>query len=291
MLFANREYVLPVTALTPVEMTWRWRYQHRTLTAGQIEIDGNNPVNLLLPKMELNPGTVWETHLDFALQNRNGNVTTGSFPMALCHDLPGPDFTAAIKNRSILVHDPDNRLASKLRDLPLPHKAVRFPSAAQQDDILIVVPSIDVPASANLLEQLAGSAARGVHVIWLAGGIGSWSISPETEAGKVLLQSNIELLQAEQLRRYVKWLDLSLWRYDETPKWSFQPGRTGLRADISTSAAGWVAAHWQFPGGGSLLFCGLDVINDWDENPGARYLLFSFLRDRSNLKNQGNPDE
>lgn len=265
---------------------WHHSADQRTLARGEVEIGRNDggtaEVRLRIPKVR--DGVIFRTDLTIAFVPRGQEAEAATLAKAfwLFPDDPFVDQRETLKERKLLLFDPEGRTAKLFRKIELPHRLIRHAAVLEDRDehsFVIVGEGTSLIRNRGLAERLLRFAAAGGTVLMLAPSEGVIPLPGESLAkddGNAVRPGELRFRQHHVIRELDKRLDSTAW-----PGINGLPGsKLGLRTrlgriEMEVSKDGdWPWLSIQYPEtNGKFVFCGLSLVEHWDNGPTPRYLL------------------
>lgn len=271
---------------------WRYAASQRTLARGESEIRldeaGVIEIRLLVPQVR--DGIIFKTELSLAYVPREEKPAAATFTKTLWLFPKDPfvDQRDVLKERQLLLFDPEGRTADLFEQIELPCREIRNVAVlddADRHSCLIVGEGTSLIHNRGLPEQLRKFAAGGGTVLMLApsdGAIPLPDFDAATKSGHAR-PGELRFRQHDVIGEFDPRLDSEFLPGTDDFAGSKVRLRTRLnRVEMEVAEDGnWPWFNIEFPKTkGRFVFCGFNVVRNWSNGPAPRFLLARLLTPR-----------
>ena len=273
---------------------WHYSANQRTLARGEAEIGRGDAsqVEVILRLPEVRDGVIFQTELTVAYVPRGEDsaATTLTKTLWLYPEDAFADQRETLEDRQFSLFDPDGTTAELFAKIELPHRRIRNAVVLEDGDehsYVIVGEGTSLIRNRGLAERLLRFAAGGGTVLVLAPSEGvipmPGEVSKKTKANDPQ-PGELRFRRNHVIREFDKRLDSEFLPGQGRFVGSKVTLRTRLnRIGMEVSSDGnWPWFTIEYPETkGRFVFCGFNIVKNWNNGPVPRYLLNRILIPRS----------
>lgn len=272
---------------------WHYSANQRTLARGEAEIGRGDAAQaeVILRLPEVRDGVIFQTQLTVAYVPRGENAAAATVTKTLWlyPEDAFADQREALEARQLSLFDPDGKTAELFEKIELPHRRIRNAAVLEDGDehsYVIVGEGTSLIRNRGLADRLLSFAAAGGTVLMLAPSEGVIPMPDEAsrQGDRDSQPGELRFRRHHVIREFDKRLDSE-----------FLPGQGGFigskvslrtrlnRIGMEVSKDGnWPWFTVDYPETkGRFVFCGFNIITNWNNGPAPRYLLNRILIPRS----------
>ena len=280
-------------------VSWTISKGHRTIAKGRAVSSDNDEMLVKFTVSDMQVGSV--VKLELKLKFDDGALSESLFLLPTNPFARRQEFLEQAKLR---LFDPSGETAELFESSSIPFERLRTLESVDviEDGLLIVGEGNSLDRYSSLVESASKLATRGATVIFLAP-LDGGSKAPKLDMA-VGPQRRIVIEGAGVIKQFDKRFDTDVWAGQESLRWPWQISQDGETFSLSRAeaATGW---HWiqmeyrratnhqpeddrkqQAGAESSVIFCGLGIVDQWDEGPVPRHLLWKMIEKYSTNKNK-----
>ena len=276
-------------AVDPDRYTARWSYAagQRRLAAGELTVkagpDGTGAIEVPLRIPAVRDGVIFETELTVSLVKQSETVTTLSKPITIYPSDPLIQKQSWIEELSISLYDPDGKTADQFKAAGIPFERVGTLASIGnvEEGFLVIGEGLSLKVQRGMFDVLAETASREIPVLWLASTEGAFPL-PFAAEEDLPQPDRVLMDRAAVIKRFDKRFDDQAWGTQGNPavnSLQIVRSRTGIEMEVTESSSGWSWLEMHYGESGVLVWCGLGIIERWEESPTPRYLLVRIFED------------
>ncbi len=290
-LFGGRETTLHFRIVKPEtdpgidgRIHWHYSANQRTLFRGEFEIgrDGQTEAEVRLRVPSVRDKVIFKTELTVAYVPRGENAETATLKKTLWlfPEDPFVDQRKVFKDRRVAIFDPEGRTAELFDEIELPYQRIRHAAASgdpTEHSYVIIGEGTSLVRNRGLADRLLRFAAAGGTVLMLAPSDGTLPLPGEGDEPR---PGELRFRQHHVIREFDNRLDSKFLPGTSDFAGSKVTLRTRLsRVGMEVSEDGdWPWVMIEYPNTkGRFIFCGFNIVKNWNNGPTPRFLLNRLL--------------
>ena len=269
-------------------LAWRFHSRGTTIAEDQKRINAAAfapvTIDIPLPVPDLKTGSIAGATLDVVLREDDFEAPTAqqSRPLWIFHENPFRLRTRWTDDLRLSLYDPKSRTATKLQTMGIPFTRLHDldPTLSQIENVLIVGEGLALTDYSGLFDTLIRLADQGVSCILLAPLNGEISL-PGIGDVDLPRPAGLAFRDTDVIHRFDPRLDADYWPRDGelvAMRLRLSGERGAVFGHIQELGDGWPWIEMDYgKDKGTLLVCGLRIIEKWEETPAPRYLFMRML--------------
>jgi len=271
---------------------WRLVAGSSTVARGEVSVHGENPTPITLDIPPSKPGVVSPWILQVSAIGTDPETSVERHLWAFPEN-PFEGRETRFADQHISLFDPKGDTAVILKEFGVPFSALRrSDDVAVADGLVMIGEGVSFQDQRGLADAMIETATRGTVVLCLAPADGEF-VLPGTDTRGATKPTALNFRQTDIISELDKRLDTATWASGVPAVVSsieLQSYRQSVSALVSSGPAGWPWVDIGYGNQGRLMVCGFGIIQHWESNPTARWLLTALLEkmaDKGSTKEQG----
>lgn len=266
---------------------WSFSANKRTISRGQqrLKVDAGQSEVVTVPLRvpTVKQGVVFEAQLRVQVVAQGASDSAAELikPIWIFPDDPFYNRKTWLEELNIALFDPVGETEKVFDKAEIPYRLLPRSSAieALEKGIVIVGEGVSLDSFRGLFEGLTNAAARGVPVLCLAPGEGSFPLPGASGDGAAL--QCFEFRRGDVVTELDKRLDAEGWPPAGelvSARLAVTSRRSQVLVEVARSTRAWPWLEWRYPDdGATFIICGFGIMRHWDDGPTPRYLLARIL--------------
>lgn len=281
----NRTYRVKGQNGLSAVLGWSLVSQQRTLARGEIPftIKSSGLVDVSVPIMlpPVKPNVILQSDLMISLYGGDlpANTIADRRPLWIYPRDAFADRSAWLRSLEIVLFDPAGNTAAVLDRSAIAYRRISRPQDLDSAGaVAIVGEGVSIRDHTDLAKAAFAAARRGIFVLWLSPAQGHFTLPMAGEHDSPLVTS-MAFRDVGVVKELDKRLDSESWagasRTARTLTLSSRQDEVVVEVATAEGQWSWLQVH--YAPSGTLVLCGLPLIDRWEESPTPRFLLLRIL--------------